>query len=75
MRLLSSLFLGLVLSCAALAQTNQDIRPGIRENPDIYNQQQPEEKPTKGPPAGAIIAALFSAALVLVVICYPTRKN
>lgn len=75
MRLLSSLFLLVVLVGSVVAQTNQDIRPGVRENPDIYNQQQPEEKPTKGPPAGAIVAALASAALVLVLICYPTRKN
>jgi hypothetical protein len=75
MRWLRIWFLGLVLVSPSLGQTNSDIRPGLRENPDVFTQQQPEEKPTKGPPAGAIVAALASVALVLVLVCYPTRKN
>lgn len=75
MRLFSSLLLSLAVVGSAFAQTNSDIRPGVKENPNIYNDNQPEEKPTKGPPAGAIVAALACAALVLVLVCYPTRKN
>ena len=75
MRFLSSLLLSVSLAGVSLAQTGTDIRPGVKENPDIYNQQQPEEKPGKPVPAGAIVAALASVALVLVLICYPTRKN